>query len=197
AMVSLPKRDPAKDNLLSPGNAALIIIDYQPPQMTTVRSMNTGRMLNNMIALARLARVFNVPTILSTVNVKSGVNPDTVPQLKNELPDIPSYDRTQINAWEDKEFLDAVRATGRRKLIMGALWTEACLLFPSLDALNEGYQVFSVVDALGGTTSAAHENALERINHAGAQPTTWNSVACELQRDWARTETVEGFLQTV
>ncbi|WP_433618231.1 hydrolase [Dactylosporangium sp. CA-139114] len=196
-MTSLPKRDPAKDHLLSPGNAALVIIDYQPPQIYTVRSMNTGRMLNNMVALARLARVFNVPTVLSTVNVQSGVNPDTVPQLRNELPDIPSYDRTQINAWEDREFLDAVKATGRRKLIMCALWTEACLLFPSLDALNEGYQVFPVVDALGGTTIESHQNALERINNAGAQPTTWNSVACELQRDWARTETVEGFLQTV
>ncbi|MEV4141956.1 hydrolase [Dactylosporangium sp. NPDC049742] len=196
-MVSLPKRNPEKDHLLTPENAALVIIDYQPPQIYTVRSMDTGRMVNNIIALARLARVFNVPTILSTVNVKSGVNPDTIPQLRNEIADLPSYDRTQINAWEDKEFLDAVKATGRRKLIMCALWTEACLLFPSLDALNEGYQVFPVVDALGGTTIEAHENALERINHAGAQPTTWNSVACELQRDWARTETVEGFLQTV
>jgi nicotinamidase-related amidase len=196
-MTSLPMRDPAKDHLLAPGNTALVLIDYQPPQIYTVKSMDTGRMINNVIALTRLAKVFRVPIVLSTVNVSNGVNPDTIPQLKNEIPDLRSYDRTQINAWEDEQFVAAVKATGRRKLLMGALWTEACLLFPTLDALKEGYEIYPVVDALGGTTVEAHQTALQRVYQAGAQLTTWNSVACELQRDWAREETVDGFLKTV
>lgn len=194
-MTSLPMRDPEKDHLLTPKNCALVLIDYQPPQIYTVRSMETGRMINNVITLTRLAKVFGLPIVLSTVNVS--VNQDTIPQLKSEIPDVRSYDRTQINAWEDKEFVAAVKATGRRKLLMGALWTEACLLFPTLDAIKEGYEIYPVVDALGGTTIEAHQTALQRMYQAGAQLTTWNSVACELQRDWARKETVKGFLQTV
>ncbi|GAA1814733.1 hydrolase [Planosporangium flavigriseum] len=196
-MVSLPIRDPVKDHLLTPKNAALVIIDYQPLQMYTVHSTEPGRMINNMIALTRLAKVFGVPIILSTVNVTNGVNPDTIKQLKDEIPNVRSYDRTQINAWEDREFVEAVKGTGRRKLIMCALWTEACLLFPTLDALNEGYDVWPVTDAVGGTTVESHRTALQTMNQAGAKLTTWNSVACMLQRDWARKETVPGFLQTV
>lgn len=196
-MTSLPIRDPMEDHLITPANAALVLIDYQPPQIYTVRSMDTGQMINNVVALARLARVFQLPVILTTVNVRTGVNLDTIPQLRNEIPDVPSYDRTQINAWEDQEFLAAVHDTGRRKLLMAALWTEACLLFPTLDAIREGYEVYPVVDALGGTTVEAHQAALQRMYQAGAHPTTWNSVACELQRDWSRQETVKGFLQTV
>jgi nicotinamidase-related amidase len=194
-MTSLPIRDPEKDHLLTPKNAALVLIDYQPPQIYTVRSMETGRMINNVITLTRLAKVFGLPIVLSTVNVS--VNQDTIPQLKSEIPDVRSYDRTQINAWEDAEFVAAVKATGRRKLLMGALWTEACLLFPTLDAIKEGYEIYPVVDALGGTTVEAHQTALQRMYQAGAHPTSWNSVACELQRDWARKETVKGFLQAV
>lgn len=196
-MVSLPIRDPVQDHLLTPKNSALVIIDYQPLQMYTVHSMEPGRMIGNMIALTRLAKVFNVPIILSTVNVTTGVNPDTIEQLRNEIPDVRSYDRTQINAWEDREFLEAVKGTGRRKLIMCALWTEACLLFPALDALHEGYSVWPVTDAVGGTTPESHQIALQTMQAAGANLTTWNSVACMLQRDWARQETVPGFLKTV
>jgi nicotinamidase-related amidase len=196
-MVSLPIRDPVQDHLITPRNSALVIIDYQPPQMHTVHSMEPGRMINNMIALTRLAKVFGVPVILSTVNVSDGVNPDTVAELKNEIPDVRSYDRTQINAWEDREFVEAVKGTGRGKLIMCALWTEACLLFPTLDALREGYDVWPVTDAVGGTTPEAHHVALQTMQHAGAKLTTWNSMACMLQRDWGRKETVPGFMETV
>jgi nicotinamidase-related amidase len=196
-VTSLPVRDPVNDHLLTPKNAALVLIDYQPPQIYTVRSMDTGALINNVVALARTAKVFGLPIVLTTVNVSNGVNQDTIPQLKSVLAGERSFDRTQINAWEDAEFVDAVRATGRRKLIIGALWTEACLLFPTLDALKEGYEVYPVVDALGGTTVEAHQSALQRVYQAGARPTSWNSVACELQRDWARKETVEGFVQTV
>lgn len=196
-MTSLPVRNPAKDHLLTPKNAALILIDYQPLQIYTVKSMDSGRLINNVVALAETAKAFDLPIILTTVNVSNGVNPDTIPQLKKVLVGVRSFDRTQINSWEDAEFLEAVKATGRKKLIIGALWTEACLLFPTLDALKDGYEVYPVVDAVGGSTREAHLAALQRMYQAGAKPTSWNSVACELQRDWARKETAQEFMQVV
>lgn len=192
-MRSTPPREALTDRLLAPGNAALVLIDYQPPQISTVRSIPTGDLVANVVALAKTATTFDLPVVLSTVNVSTGVNADTIPQLRAVLPDVPPIDRSSINAWEDEDFLAAVRGTGRNKLIIGALWTEACLLFPTLDALAEGYEVYPVVDALGGTTKVAHEAALARVHQAGARPTSWNSVACELQRDWNRSDTVEGF----
>lgn len=194
-MKSTPIRKPEEDNLLAPGNAALIIIDYQPPQFSTVESIDRFTLLNNIIAVAKTARLYNLPIILSTVNVSNGVNEDTVPQLAEILKGVKSIDRTNINSWEDQEFVDAVKRTGRKKLIMCALWTEACLLFPALDALKEGYEVYPVIDAIGGTSHEAHRAALERITQAGGRLTTWNSIHCELQRDWSRTETVPGFVQ--
>jgi nicotinamidase-related amidase len=128
------------------------------------------------------------------VNVATTRNQETVPPLKQVWEGVPSYDRTSINAWEDEEFLAAVRATGRKKLVMCALWTEACLSFPALDALREGYEVFPVVDAIGGTSTLAHETALRRVEQAGAQLITIPQLVCELQRDWDRSETVDDFL---
>ncbi len=194
-MKSTPIRKPENDILLAPGNAALILIDYQPPQVSTVESIDRFMLINNVVALAKTAKLYGLPIILSTVNVSNGVNEDTIPQLASVLKEVKSIDRTSINSWEDQDFVDAVKATGRKKLIMGALWTEACLLFPALDALNEGYEVYPVVDAVGGTSPEAHRAALERIVQAGGRPTTWNSVQCELQRDWNRTKTVPGFVQ--
>lgn len=196
-MTSLPIRDPEKDHLLTPKNAALLIIDYQPLQIYTMRSMEPGRLINNVVTLAKLCKTFGLPILLTTVNVTTGANPDTIQQLKDVLANVRSYDRTQINAWEDREYVEAVKATGRRKLIIAALWTEACLLFPTLDALQEGYEVYPVVDAVGGTTLEAHQTALQQMQQAGAKLITWNSIACELQRDWARKDTVQGFLQAV
>src|SRR5208282_6507983 len=118
----------------------------------------------------------------------------TIPPLREVLSDLKEIDRTTINAWEDKEFLAAVKATGRKKLIMCALWTEACLIFPSLDALREGYEVYPVVDAVGGTSVEAHRAGLERIVQAGGKPVTWVQLICELQRDWQRKETVPAFV---
>ena len=132
-----------------------------------------------------------LPIVLSTVNVKNRGNPPTIHQLADVLTGIEAFDRTTINAWEDEAFLTAVKATGRKKLIMTALWTEACLTFPALDALREGYEVYPVVDAVGGTSIEAHRAGLERIVQAGAQPTSVVQLMCELQRDWARTETAQ------
>jgi nicotinamidase-related amidase len=136
-----------------------------------------------------------LPIVVSTVNVRTGVNADTIPQLRQHLKGVPSIDRTQINSWEDADFVAAVKATGRKKLIMAALWTEACLTFPTLDAMRAGYEVFPVVDAVGGTSLAAHEAGLRRVASAGAQLSSVMQVLCELQRDWARAETVPAMKQ--
>ena len=192
-----PIRDPKSDNLLSPENAALIIIDYQPIQVSSIKSMDQAFLVEQIVRLAKTAAIYNIPVVLSTVNVQTGRNQDTIAPLKEVLADFPSYDRTSINAWEDKEFYDAVKATGRKKLIMAALWTEACLTFPALDALKEKFEVYPVVDAVGGTSSEAHTIALRRMEQAGAQLISVNQLLCELQRDWNRVETVPGFFQVL
>lgn len=192
-----PIRDPKNDHLLSPENAALIIIDYQPIQVSSIKSMDQTHLVEQIVRLAKTAKVYNIPVIVSTVNVQTGRNKDTIAPLKEVLADTVSYDRTSINAWEDKEFYEAVKATGRKKLIMAALWTEACLTFPALDALKEGFEVYPVVDAVGGTSSEAHNIALRRIEQAGSQLISVNQLLCELQRDWNREETVPGFFEVL
>jgi nicotinamidase-related amidase len=195
-MTSEPIRDPLADHLLTPRNSALVVIDYQPSQFQTVSSIDHEVLLRNIVSVARTAKTFGLPIVLSTVNVANGQGP-TVPELKDVLADNVEIDRTQINAWEDVEFRQAVEATGRRKLIMTALWTEVCLTFPSLDLLGAGYDVYPVVDAVGGTSLEAHRAGIERIMQAGAQPIGWVSLACELQRDWARTDTVPDIVDIV
>ena len=194
-MTSLPVRDQANDHLLTPMNCALIVIDYQPVQVGSIASMDRRDLVLNIVAVARTAKLYGVPVVLSTVNVKTGANQPTIHQLADVLDGVEALDRTTINAWEDVEFVDAVKATGRKKLLMTALWTEACLTFPTLDALREGYEVYPVADAVGGTFLEAHRAALERVAQAGAQPTSWVQVLCELQRDWSRKQTTGKFAE--
>jgi nicotinamidase-related amidase len=196
-MTSEPIRDPLSDHLLTPSNSALVVIDYQPSQIKTVASTDTDLLVRNIVTVARLAKTYKLPIVLSTVNVAANGQPPTIPELKEVLADDVEIDRTQINAWEDVEFRRAIKATGRTKLIMTALWTEVCLTFPSLDALRDGYEIYPVVDAVGGTSLEAHRTGLERIVQAGAQPISWVSLACELQRDWARLDTVPDVVDIV
>jgi nicotinamidase-related amidase len=186
-------RDPATDHLLTPQNCALIVIDYQPVQVTSVASMDRRDLVTNIVAVVKVARLFGVPIVLSTANVRSGRNQPTIHQLQDLLGGLASYDRSTINAWEDDAFVAAVKATGRKKLLMCALWTEACLTFPTLDAIKEGYEIYPIVDAVGGTSVKAHDAALARVTQAGAKPVSWVQVICELQRDWQRTATVPQF----
>jgi nicotinamidase-related amidase len=193
-MASEPIRDPVKDELLTPKNSALIIIDYQPVQVNSIASMDRQALIDNIVGVAKIGLAYGLPIVHSTVNVKTGLNKPPIPQLRRVLKDLPTYDRTSINSWEDVEFVRAVEQTGRKKLIMTALWTEACLTFPALDALREGYEVYVVVDAVGGTSVAAHEAALRRIEQAGGRMIGWTQLLCELQRDWSRQETVPAFM---
>ena len=195
-MTSEELRDPVTDHLLTPHNAALVVIDYQPSQLQAMTSMDRELLVDNIVSVARLATTFALPVVLSTVNVARGQAP-TLPELKAALPEVGELDRTTMNAWEDVEFRQAVEATDRRKLIMTALWTEICLSFPALDALREGFEVFPVVDAVGGTSVEAHRAALERIVQAGGQPISWVALAGELQRDWGRADTVADVVDIV
>jgi nicotinamidase-related amidase len=196
-MANAPVRDRLADHLITPENSALIVIDYQDSQFATVRSMDTKLLLKNIVSTAKTANAFNLPVVHSTVNVASGQVGPTVSELAAELKKFPPIDRTTVNSWEDLDFVAAVRATGRRKLIFCALWTEVCMAFAALDALREGYEVYPVVDAIGGTSVEAHRAGLERVVQAGAQPISWVSLACELQRDWNRVETVAAIVDIV
>ena len=159
--------------------------------------MDHDLLVKNAVSTVRAVKAFGVPVVHSTVNVSSGQTKPTLPELAELLTDDPPIDRTTVNSWEDIEFVEAVRASRRRKLIFCALWTEVCMAFTALDALREGYEVYPVVDAIGGTSLEAHRAGLERVIQAGAQPISWVSLACELQRDWARLETVPAIVEIV
>ena len=195
-MTSAPVRDPVADHLITPENAAFLFIDYQPSQLATVRSMDRDLLVKNAVSTVRTIKTFEVPVVHSTVNVAAGQGP-TLPELAGLLTDDKPLDRTTVNSWEDIEFVQAVHATGRRKLILCALWTEICMAFTALDALREGYEVCPVVDAIGGTSPEAHRAGLDRVIQAGGQPVSWVSLAVELQRDWARQDTVQAIIEIV
>ena len=173
--------------LLTPDNCVLVLIDHQPFQLANVNSHEPTMVINNVTALAKTAKAFNVPTILTTVNEERGGL--IFRTVQDVFPNQPTINRTSINAWEDKRVVDAVKKTGRKKLVIAALWTEMCLAMPAIQAMGEGYDVYVVTDASGGVSPEAHDMAIRRLVAAGAQPMTWLGMAGELQRDWAmRTE---------
>jgi nicotinamidase-related amidase len=176
-----------KHELITPDNSVLAFIDYQPQMFFGVQSSDRQAVLNNMLGLAKAARAYRVPTILSTVETK-GFSGNMTPQLLDVFPEHPLIERSTMNSWEDAAFRQAVEATGRKKLILTALWTEVCLAFPAIEAVRDGYDVYFVTDSSGGTSPAAHEHAIQRMIQAGATPLTWIQLALEWQRDWARKE---------
>src|SRR6266403_2954693 len=179
--------------LLTPDNCILVLIDHQPFQLANVNSHEPTMVMNNVAALAKTAKAFNIPTILTTVNeARGGLIFKTVQDV---FPNQTTISRTFINAWEDKRVVDAVKKTGRKKVVIAALWSEMCLAMPGIQAMGEGYDVYVVTDASGGVSREAHDMAIRRLVAAGAQPITWLGMAGELQRDWARTERTEEVVQ--
>ena len=174
------------DALLTPENCVCLLIDHQPFQLANVNSHDPTIVVNNVTGLAKTAKAFGIPTILTTVNAERGG--PLFRQLQAVFPDQKPIDRTFINAWEDGRVVEAVKRTGRKKLVIAALWSEMCLAMPVIHALGEGYDVYAVTDASGGVTPEAHDMAIRRLVAAGVQPITWLGMAGELQRDWARTE---------
>ncbi len=179
--------------MLTPENCALILIDHQAFQVAGVRNIDPQLMINNAVALAKSARVFRVPTLLTTVIKDRGG--ELVKAIQDVFPEQVPIDRTTINTWEDKACVDWVKSTGRKKLVFAALWTEICLAFPVIHALGDGYEVYFVTDASGGTSQEAHYRGVQRMIQAGAVPLTWAVFASELQRDWAREASVPGLAQ--
>jgi nicotinamidase-related amidase len=173
------------DALLTPENCLLMLIDHQPFQLVNVNSHEPTMVINNVTALAKTAKAYGIPTILTSVNGERGGK--IFSQVQAVFPDRKPIDRTFINAWEDRRVVEAVKKTGRKKLVIAALWSEMCLAMPAIQAMGEGYDVYVVTDASGGVSAEAHDMAIRRLVAAGAQPITWIGMAGELQRDWART----------
>ncbi|MGW3496563.1 hydrolase [Streptomyces sp. NPDC001020] len=175
-------------DLITPDNCAVLFVDHQPQMFFGTGSSDRTAIINSTVGLAKAAKVFDVPVVLSTVAAESFSGP-IMPQLPAVFPGHEIIDRTSMNAWEDSAFVEAVKATGRKKLVIAGLWTEVCVVLPTLSALAQGYEVYVVTDASGGVSPQAHEHAVQRMIQAGAVPVTWVQVLLELQRDWARTET--------
>ena len=174
------------DALLTPDNCVLVLIDHQPFQLANVNSHEPTMVMNNVTGLAKTAKAYGIPTILTTVTEERGGL--IFKGLQDLFPDQKTINRTYINAWEDKHVVEAVKKTGRQKIVFAALWTEMCLAMPAIQAMGEGYDVYVVTDASGGVSVEAHDMAIRRLVAAGAQPITWLGMAGELQRDWARTQ---------
>ncbi len=176
--------------LLTPDNCALILIDHQPFQFAGLRSHDSQTIVNNVVGLAKTAKNFGVPTLLTTVTEARGGY--LLKPLQDVFPEQKPIERTFINTWEDERVVAWVEKTGRKKIVMAGLWTEICLAMPTIQAIGEGYEVFIVTDASGGVSLEAHEMAVRRMVAGGAVPITWVAFGGELQRDWARLESVPG-----
>jgi nicotinamidase-related amidase len=174
------------DALLTPENSVLLLIDHQPFQLANVNSHEPTMVVNNVTALAKVAKAYGVPTILTGVNAERGG--EIFKQVQAVFPDQKPIDRTFINSWQDSRVVAAVKKTGRKKLVIAALWSEMCLAMPAIHAMGDGYDVYVVTDASGGVSPESHDMAIRRLVAAGAQPVTWLGMYGELQRDWVRTE---------
>lgn len=181
--------------LLRPEDSILVLIDHQPYQFANLHSHEPTMVVNNVVGLAKSAKIFDVPTILTTVIEDRGGK--LIKGLQDVFPDQKPIDRTFINTWQDPKVTGIVKESGRKQLILAALWTEICLAMPTIQALGEGYDVFIVTDASGGVSAEAHDMAVRRMVQAGAVPITWMAVISEWQRDWARVESATALSQVV
>lgn len=183
-------------SLLDPSEVAILLIDHEPQMFFGVESDCRNSVLNAVTGLAKTAQVFNIPIILSTVEAKTFSGP-LVSKVQSVYPDITPIDRTTLNAWEDSNFLNAVKATKKKKLIVAGLWTEVCVALLALSALEDGYEIYVVADASAGGSKQAHQMALQRLIQAGAKPVTWQAVLLEMQRDWANKETYQAVMTVI
>lgn len=179
--------------LLDKDNSALIFIDHQPQMAFDVTNIDRRLLKNNAVGLAKAGKIFNVPTVFSAVETER-FSGDIWPELLAVRPDIAPLKRASMNAWEDAAFVKAIAATGRKKLVISALWSETGLTFPALMALEAGYEVYLVTDTSGGTSDDVHEHAIAPLIQAGAAPVTWQQVLLEYQRNWARKETYDAVM---
>ncbi|WP_323844458.1 hydrolase [Microbulbifer magnicolonia] len=188
---------PAKPELLTPVNCQLIFIDLQPQMAFGVQSIDRQQLKNNVVALAKAAKAFKIPTIITTVETES-FSGHTFPELLAVFPDIPILERTSMNSWDDQKVRDALAANGRQKVVVAGLWTEVCNNTFAFDAMREGgYEIYMVADASGGTSKDAHDYAMQRMIQVGVVPMTWQQVMLEWQRDWAHRDTYDAVIDIV
>ncbi|QEE50259.1 hydrolase [Flavobacterium alkalisoli] len=183
------------EGLLRPEDSIVVLIDHQPYQFTNLNSHEPTMVINNVVGLAKAAKVFNVPTLLTTVIEERGGY--IIKGLQDVFPEQKPINRTFINTWEDPKVTDIVKESGRKQLIIAGLWTEICVAMPAIQAIGEGYDVFVVTDASGSTSAEAHDMAVRRMVQVGIVPINWIAVVSEWQRDWARAETATALSQVV
>mgnify|MGYP001036778078 FL=1 len=187
----------SKLEVLTPDNCQMIFIDQQPQMAFGVQSIDRQVLKNNVVALAKSAKVFNIPTIITTVETES-FSGNTFPELLDVFPGKDILERTSMNSWDDQKVRDALKANGKKKVVVSGLWTEVCNNTFALCAMLEGdYEIYMVADASGGTTKEAHDYAMQRMIQAGVIPVTWQQVMLEWQRDWARKETYNAVMDIV
>ena len=182
--------------LLTPDNCVVTFIDHQPQMLFGVANFDRQTIINNVVGFAKAAKVFNVPVVLSTVETKS-FSGYIWPQLRAVYPEHTLYERSSMNAWEDKAYVQAIEQTGRKKIVMSGLWTEVCVAFPTIQAIEAGYEVYVVADCCGDITPLAHDMAMQRVIQAGAVPLTWIQTMLEWQRDWSRKVTYDAVMSIV
>ncbi len=186
----------SEKGLLTPDNCVVALIDHQPQMLFGVSNFDRQSIINNTVALAKAARVFEVPVVLSTVETKS-FSGNLWPQIQAVFPKQVPIERSSMNSWDDTHFVAAIKGSGRKKIVLAGLWTETCVALPTIQALHDGYEIYVVEDCCGDVNQLAHENAMKRVIQAGAKPVTALSVMLEWQRDWAERDTYDAIMDIV
>jgi len=197
AMSSISTRSKRSEKgLLTPDNCVVALIDFQPQMLFGVANFDRQTIINNVVALSKAAKVFDIPVVLTTIESKS-FSGNMWPQISAVFPGAEPIERSSMNSWDDKNFVAAIEKTGRKKLVFAGLWTETCVALPTIQALYDGYEVYVVEDCCGDVSVLAHDNAMKRMIQAGAKPVTSLSVLLEWQRDWAERDTYDAVLDIV
>ena len=183
----------SEKGLLTPTNCVVALIDLQPQMLFGVSNFDRQTVINHNVALAKIARVFDVPLVLTAVETKS-FSGHTWPQVQAACPEVKPIERSTMNSWDDQNFVGAIKKTGRKKMLLAGLWTETCIALPAVQAIHDGYEVYVVEDCCGDVSALAHDNAMKRMIQAGAKPVTVLSVMLELQRDWAHKDTYDAVM---
>ena len=186
----------SEKGLLTPDNCVVALIDHQPQMLFGVSNFDRQTIINNTVALAKAAKVFDVPVVLTTVETKS-FSGNIWPQIKAVFPDQEPIERSSMNSWDDKNFVAAIQRTGRKKIVWAGLWTETCIALPTIQAIHDGYEVFVLEDCCGDVSQLNHDNAMKRVIQAGAKPVTALSTLLEWQRDWAQRDTYDAVMDIV
>jgi len=186
----------SEKGLLTPDNCVVALIDHQPQMLFGVSNFDRQSIINNTVALGKATRVFDVPVILTTVETKS-FSGNMWPQLRAVFPGQEPIERSSMNSWDDKNFVAAIEKTGRKKIVLAGLWTEVCVAFPTVQAIQDGYEIYVVEDCCGDVSQLAHDNAMKRVIQAGAKPVTSMQVMLEWQRDWAQKGTYDAVMDIV